>query len=153
MQNHNRKHPAHPAPVERFNESIILHVTVCLKDRQHLLNHPIAHAVLRAVWRLSGKWTVGEYVIMPDHVHLFCTPAVRPSIPVKTWVKFWKREVGIAYPELKHIWQRDCWDTQMRSREMYDEKLSYVRQNPVRAGLVEEAEEWKYAGRIKVLRW
>jgi len=29
----------------------------------------------------------------------------------------------------------------------------YVRNNPVRAGLVEKAEDWKYQGELHKLRW
>ncbi len=51
------------------------------------------------------------------------------------------------------LWQRDYWDTQMRSREHYDEKLSYVRLNPVRKALVATPEEWPYQGNIYDVHW
>jgi len=38
-----------------------------------------------------------------------------------------------------------------RSAESYGEKWNYVRDNPVRAGLVSMADEWKYAGEIETL--
>ena len=38
-------------------------------------------------------------------------------------------------------WQSDHWDTRLRSGESYDAKWEYVRNNPVRAGLVKTAEE------------
>lgn len=36
-------------------------------------------------------------------------------------------------------------------RESYTEKWNYVTDNPVRAGLVSTAQEWKYAGEIETL--
>jgi REP element-mobilizing transposase RayT len=51
------------------------------------------------------------------------------------------------------LWQRDFWDTQMRSRAHYEEKLSYVRMNPVRKELVKTPEEWPYQGVIHEIRW
>ena len=51
------------------------------------------------------------------------------------------------------VFQRDCWDTQLRKGENYAEKWHYVRNNPVRKGLVAEAKEWPWQGEIEVLQW
>ena len=39
----------------------------------------------------------------------------------------------------------------LRGGESYAQKWDYVRANPVRAGLVSEAESWPYAGEIVVI--
>ena len=49
------------------------------------------------------------------------------------------------------LWQREFFDHILRSNESYSEKWNYVRANPVRAGCVSAAEEWKYAGEIETL--
>jgi putative transposase len=36
----------------------------------------------------------------------------------------------------------------IRNTESYAQKWDYVRENPVRAGLVSTAEKWKYQGEI-----
>lgn len=41
----------------------------------------------------------------------------------------------------------------MRNGDQYHEKWLYVRENPVRAGLVTDADEWPFQGDINVLRW
>ena len=41
----------------------------------------------------------------------------------------------------------------MRDRAHYEEKLSYVRLNPVRKGLVANWEEWPYRGKVFDLEW
>ncbi|MGI9172622.1 MAG: transposase [Chthoniobacterales bacterium] len=46
------------------------------------------------------------------------------------------------------IWQRGFFDHLLRNSESYSQKWNYVEQNPVRAGLVENAEDWPYAGQI-----
>lgn len=46
------------------------------------------------------------------------------------------------------IWQRGFFDHLLRNSESYSQKWNYVEQNPVRAGLVEKAEDWPYAGEI-----
>lgn len=51
------------------------------------------------------------------------------------------------------LWQRDFWDTQMRNRRHYDEKLAYVRMNPVRKGLCRTPEAWPYRGAVFPIKW
>lgn len=51
------------------------------------------------------------------------------------------------------LWQRDCWDTQLRQGESFGAKCDYIRMNPVRAGLVERAEDWPYQGKLCDLEW
>ena len=131
-----RHHPAHPAPVERHNEPTIVLVTACILARHPVLANDPVHAALRNVWPQARNWMVGNYMIMPDHVHLFCAPAESCTEQVKTWVKYWKALLSSQVPELRAAWQPDCWDTQMRSATHYLRKLEYVRENPVRAGLV-----------------
>jgi putative transposase len=41
----------------------------------------------------------------------------------------------------------------MRSSESYSQKWEYVRNNPVRAGLVAEPEAWPFQGEIAELRF
>jgi len=57
------------------------------------------------------------------------------------------------HPEEQPIWQRDCWDTQMRRGQSYSEKWEYVRRNPVRAGLCTSADEWAFQGEMNFLTW
>ncbi|MFA6561842.1 MAG: hypothetical protein WCV00_08035 [Verrucomicrobiia bacterium] len=49
------------------------------------------------------------------------------------------------------IWQPGFFDHLIRNTESYSEKWNYVRENPVRAGLVERAEDWPYQGEIVTL--
>ncbi|HSP44953.1 MAG TPA: hypothetical protein VLO30_03075, partial [Chthoniobacterales bacterium] len=46
------------------------------------------------------------------------------------------------------VWQRRFFDHVLRSDESYTQKWNYVRENPVRAGLVMNATDWPYAGEI-----
>ncbi len=150
-----RKHPVHVAPVARHNEPIILFLTVCTKDRTEILACPEVADLLRHAWDEATSWLVGHYLIMPDHLHLFCAPAALPERPVGQWVRYWKTLASRRWPRpLEHpIWQLDFWDTQLRSVRHYGEKWTYVRENPVRAGLVRTSDEWPWQGECHELRW
>ena len=42
-------------------------------------------------------------------------------------------------------WQSKFYDHALRSRQEYDEALSYIHMNPVRRGLVSEPGEWPWS--------
>ena len=144
---------AHPSPVERFNEPIVVFLTACSHDRSAHFNNESAHAALLSAWERAVQWHVAEYVMMPDHIHLFCVPGVSQPESVKDWSSYWKRLAGQVDPSLRAVWQADVWDRQIRTREQLDEKRSYVRMNPVRAGLCVTPEGWGYRGILRDIRW
>jgi putative transposase len=113
---------------------------------------------LRAAHDRHG-WAVGRYVIMPDHVHFFCRPELDAK-PLSEFMAFWKsytsRKINAlgqprSAPAATTLWQREFFDHALRSTESYSEKWNYVRDNPLRGGLVSKADEWKYAGEIERL--
>ena len=148
-----RKRPAHHPPVEYHNKPVIIFLTVCAHNRKKIFANERMHHVLLNVWQSSIQWRVGRYVIMPDHIHLFCSPSGKESENVARWVAYWKRMVSRALPDLQPLWQRDCWDTQLRRHESYTEKWAYVCSNPVRSGLVDNADEWPFQGEVDHLIW
>lgn len=150
------EHLPHLAP---FEKQPIVFLTVCAHGRRQVLADAAVHAVLRGVWQASGiryGWFVGRYVIMPDHVHLFAR-ATRDARALADWMRLWKSFSARAILEQSGnkggIWQRDYFDRFLRSGELYSEKWSYVRENPVRAGLVACADDWPHAGVIEELKF
>jgi REP element-mobilizing transposase RayT len=144
-----RKYSAHPPVCERFNEPIIVFLTVCSKGRKPILAQADSVAVTLGAWQQAKTWTVGRYVVLPDHIHLFCAPAVFPTEPLMQWVRYWKSIASKKRPRPNEhpIWQRDFWDTQLRRSENYDSKWQYVVDNPVRVGLM------PFQGELNFLPW
>ena len=150
-----RKHPAHPTIIERRNEPAIIYLTVCSEDRKSIFAFADSAAVIVYAWQKASLWLVGRYVIMPDHVHLFCAPNMFPMTPLKQWVKYWKSLASLRWPRPKNhpIWQRDSWDTQLRRHESYNSKWEYVISNPLRAGLAKEPNDWPFQSELNILPW
>jgi putative transposase len=94
-------------------------------------------------------------MILPDHLHLFCSPATQEITPIKKWVQFWKALAARdwPYPHEQPIWQVDAWDTQLRREDNYSAKWHYVSHNPVRHGLTDQAESWPFQGELNILPW
>lgn len=159
-----RQHPAHGVLISSHGPTIVF-LTVCTRDRKPWLVNVEVHELLRTVWVDAKAWLVGRYVLMPDHVHLFCAPNEEGSAgaspsqsdfslpPLDNWVRYWKSQFSKRGKNPQHRWQPDHWDTRLRREESYDTKWDYARNNPVRAGLVVRPEDWPYRGETHVLRW
>jgi REP element-mobilizing transposase RayT len=104
------------------------------------------------------RYLLHAVVVMPDHVHMLLTPTCDPegwpySLPVILKLikgisaRSVNRLLGISGP----VWQDESFDHVLRSDESFGEKLEYVRQNPVRAGLVVRPEDyrWLWVAEIK----
>ncbi len=92
---------------------------------------------------------------MPDHFHAFVALDER-ELTLASWMKSLKnalsntlRSMDVAAPH----WQKGFFDHVLRSSESYSEKWNYVRENPVRAGLVDAWENWPYRGQVFPLEY
>jgi len=117
------------------------------------------HVILTETWSKARElhgWAVGRYVIMPDHVHLFARAEIHAAT-MAVWLKSWKsftarrakQDTIVGGP----LWQADYFDRYLRSDESYSEKWNYVENNPVRGGLVQQGEQWKYQGEVERLEF
>jgi putative transposase len=150
-----RKRPAHFPTVESGFRSTIIFLTVCTKGRRPLLANEGTAKLIVEAWSAADFWIIGRYVILPDHIHLFCAPNTFPPQSLKKWVSFWKNYVTRRWPNRDDIpiWQPEYWDRQLRRGESYGQKWDYVENNPVRHGYVASAEDWRYRGELNVLQW
>lgn len=140
-----------------FARHPIFFVTTCTALRRPLLARREIHTALEAFAQAGpehGAW-LGAYVLMPDHLHFFLA-LDDARAELSRWVKSLKntlskqlRPIGVAAPH----WQKGFFDHVLRSEESYDEKWNYVRDNPVRAGLVEDWEKWQFRGEPFDLRY
>lgn len=150
----NRKYPAHHSPIEKADRPTVIMVTTCVQHRRPILATDEIHNLLRGVWLASNHWQINRYVIMPDHIHFFCCP-LNPESSFRNWQQFWRNQITRVWPNSgeKPIWQKNYWDAQIRSASEFTEKWHYVRNNPVRKGLVAHPDEWKYQGEVFPFVW
>lgn len=106
----------------------------------------------RAIMRDHVRSGDGRYyllaasVIMPDHVHLLIRPA--PSVELSRIMKGIKgvsaRKISTARGVSGSLWQDESWDRIVRDDKEFQEKLQYMANNPVKAGLVREMEAYPF---------
>ena len=144
----NRGRPARDGGIEG-DPSAIIFITVCTKQRRPLLANDRCHQILRKLWSQGAHWLVGNYVILPDHIHLFAGRTRSNTCTLEQWVSWWKREttcsLGLARGQL---WQDSQWDRRIRSEGSLSQKYVYIRENPVRHGYVSKWSDWPYQGEI-----
>ena len=135
-----------------LGERTVIFVTVCTKDRVAWLACEEAHQLLRNVWQQAEAWLVGDYVLMPDHLHLFAAPRDL-RFTADAWIQYWKSQFSKGHPHAHWVWQTKAVHHRLRDGAGYTQKWLYMRENPVRAGLVKDPEAWPYRGTIFPLRW
>ena len=140
-----------------FVRSPIYFITACTQARRKLLSNVSVHETFLHFAQQGprrGAW-IGAYVIMPDHFHLFVATNDE-KITLSEWVKSLKNAISktlrLSGVDAPH-WQKTFFDHLLRSSDSYSEKWSYVRENPVRAGLLKKAEEWPFLGEVFSLEY
>lgn len=84
---------------------------------------------------------------MPDHVHLLVEGTSDDS-DLQEFVRVWKQQTSFA-AKRSHgtaLWQRGYYGHILRSDESLEQKVRYVLENPVRAGLVESPADYPWVG-------
>jgi REP element-mobilizing transposase RayT len=124
-------------------QSVIYFVTICVADRKPVLaNEAVFQAFKIAVAKLR-RWTVLAAILMPDHLHVIVSPTEDRHAKLGNFSAALKRSIR---EELNACWQWQpgCFDRLLRSDESLRDKWLYAQQNPVRAGLVTDSNDWPY---------
>jgi putative transposase len=128
--------------------------------------------------RQRYQFVVLGYVVMPEHFHLLISEpqerspstvmqALKPGSARRVVIPM-RRRRNAAQPELfehapQHIWQKRFYDFNVWTGRKRVEKLRYIHRNPVKRGLVELPQLWRWssyrayalgeAGPVKVNEW
>ena len=88
-----RHNPAAGVHLHSGEANLVL-LTVATEHRDPWLASETNQRLLHQTWSEAQAWLVGDYLLMPDHLHLFCAPHdVR--FTVETWISYWKREFSL----------------------------------------------------------
>jgi REP element-mobilizing transposase RayT len=109
-------------------------------------------AVLQCCLRGRGsRFHLHAAVVMPEHVHLLLTPLrdadgamFRLADILKGIKGASARNVNQLLDSSGPVWQEESFDHVVRSNESLENKIEYIRQNPVRRGLVKSPEEYPW---------
>jgi len=113
-----------------------------------MLQWPEAASLVVDAWRhFDGvRYRLHAWVVMPNHVHVVAT--IVDGYPLERIVHNWKSFTGHALRKAfgcRAVWQADYWDRFIRDERHFAAALAYVEGNPMKAGLVRTAEEWRWS--------
>ena len=110
---------------------------------------PVAELVWEALHYRDGKeYTLDACCIMPNHVHLVCTPLTVNDEPryissiMHSLKGYTARKANLILGRTGYFWQHESYDHLVRSPEDYYTIVDYVINNPTKAGL---PNKWIYA--------
>jgi putative transposase len=116
---------------------------------RHLLEPSIADMVVEVLCHAADvqrSHTLHAFAVMPNHVHIL----VSPHIPLPRLTKTLKSYTAKLANEMlgltgQPFWQKESYDHLVRNHAEGERVRSYIEQNPVRAGLVREAGEYRWS--------
>jgi putative transposase len=127
-------------------------LTVTTENRIPWLANKTAHELLHKAWLEATAWLVGDYLLMPDHLHAFCAPRDL-TFAIEQWITFWKREFRRHHEREDWRFQSRGWHHRLREDENYHAKWIYVQENSLRKKLVKQIEDWPFKGSVHSLTW
>jgi type I restriction enzyme R subunit len=115
---------------------------LALLDKGHgeclLRRRDLANLVARTLEHFDGqRYWLGDYVIMPNHVHLLVALIGATDIEKQcySWKKFSAREINVALGRTGRFWQEESFDHLVRTPEHFERFRRYIAENGMAAGL------------------
>ena len=93
------------------------------------------------------------YCFMPDHLHLLVTGATE-NADVRRFIRLAKQLSGYEFHQHRQtsLWQPSYFDRALRGEDDTEAVVAYIVANPVRAQLVERADDYPFWGSDKYTR-
>ena len=145
-------------PPERLTTGKAFVAMDCLLDRAttgpFFLRQPeIASLIvdaLRAGECKFARYELHAFVVMPNHVHMLVTPAVMATKWLGPLKGFTSHEANeILRRQGRAFWQDESYDHLVRNEDQFRRITRYIENNPVSAGLVGTAEEFRWSSAWK----
>jgi putative transposase len=135
-------------PVRYQHQRCLHFITFSCYHRMKLLDANSARETLeRELERVRswyGCYIVG-YVVMPEHVHFLISEAERSELSLVMQMLKQITSRKLRPPSLPRFWQVRYYDFPVWTERKRVEKLRYMHRNPVKRGLVERPEDWKWS--------
>lgn len=96
-------------------------------------------------YKRQGAIQLHAFVVMPEHVHLLMTPAKTLECAVQLIKGGYSHGFGAEFGRKKEVWQRGFTDRRIRDEADFELHRTYIHQNPVKRGLVQNASEYRYS--------
>jgi REP element-mobilizing transposase RayT len=94
------------------------------------------------------RYRLIAWVIMPNHVHVLIEQmeGFRLDGILHAWKSFTANRINTLCGLRGKLWAREYYDRFIRDPAHFESAVAYIRNNPVKAGLVARAEDWPWLG-------
>jgi len=138
----------HVKPVRYQDQGCLHFITFSCYHRMPLLDSLTAKETFERTLERVRAWYgcyITGYVVMPEHVHLLLSEPERSKLSVAIQMLKQITAQKLRPKQLPHFWQVRYYDFPVWSEAKRTEKLRYIHRNPVKRGLVERPEDWKWS--------
>ena len=108
----------------------------------------IATLVENALKHFDGeRYQLFAWCIMPNHVHVLIKTKLNFPLykQVQSWKSFTAQQANKCLNRQGKFWQREYYDRYIRDEQHFFAVLRYIENNPVKAGLVVNPENWLFS--------
>jgi putative transposase len=93
-----------------------------------------------------GHYELRSFAVMANHVHVLLLPAISPSLLLKSLKGHAAREANRLLGRTgEPFWQRESFDHWARDSAEFARIVAYIETNPLKAGLVQRAEQYPWS--------
>jgi putative transposase len=132
--------------LNRYHQTGDLHfITFSCARKRNILGSPEARDRFTGILEQTREkylFHINGYVVMPNHVHLLASEP--ETAPLSLAIQILKQRFSRTRIE-DYVWEPRYYDFNVFSEAKRIEKLRYMHRNPVKAGLVEQPEDWPWS--------
>ena len=95
----------------------------------------------------SSRYKLHAWVVMPNHVHALLTPITGWELGeiLHSWKSYTATECNKMLCRNGEFWQTETFDRFIRDEKHYYNAIAYIENNPVKAGLCKNPEDWPWS--------
>jgi putative transposase len=127
------------------------HITVRANRQELIMHHDAIYELFLTVLNRAKKkyrFQIYNYCIMGNHVHLIIHPHEGESISrIMQWIlsvfaRAWNKMHSVS----GHVWGERFFSKIINTFSEFIHTFNYIAQNPVKAGIAAQADQWEYGG-------
>ena len=134
-----------------FMEGAAYHVTSRTNDRIRVFDSKLGRRIMLLTLENAKekyRFRLHNFCIMPNHIHLLLAPANDTNLSrVIQWIKTHSaKRWNYIHGSKDHLWGERFFSRPVKDLQDHFTVHNYIDQNPVKAGLVHYAQDWKESG-------
>jgi REP element-mobilizing transposase RayT len=108
----------------------------------------VAQVVADTLCTLADEWKIYDlyaWVIMSNHVHMLINPNKPLGYVMRTVKGITAGKANQLLGRSGPFWLNESYDHWIRSEDEFNRIVKYIERNPVKAGLAERVEDWRWS--------